>query len=187
MLTQGFCEKFETLRGTTSVASSPAEAAQQIFARCEQAGAQCIALGALDPVLAEQVRERCEAANMDVIAPPYRSEDLPELIDRAQVGVAPADFAIRETGTLIEVTTDDALRLVSALPRVYIGVVQSAHIIDTLEESAPALREAFTRNGRNCAVSFISGPSRTGDIEMVLTLGVHGPEAAHAIVLEQRA
>ena len=53
-----------------------------------------------------------------------------------------------------------------------------------LEDAAPRLRALFQENPRNCVVSFISGPSRTGDIEMILTLGVHGPETAHAIIVE---
>lgn len=184
MLSQGFRDKFEALRGTTSVARSVDEAAQQIFEGCKNANAQCVALGDLDAALAEAVRERCAAEGMDVLVPPYAAVDLPDQIDRADVGVGRVDHAIRETGTLIEITTDDAFRLVSALPTTYIGVVDAGTIVDTLADSASLLRAAFTENDRNCVASFISGPSRTGDIEMVLTLGVHGPEFAHAIVME---
>ena len=78
---------------------------------------------------------------------------------------------------------DDALRLVSALPRVHVGVFRTADLLETLEDAAPRIRTFFTENNRNAAMSFISGPSRTGDIEMRLTLGVHGPAETHAVVI----
>ena len=50
-------------------------------------------------------------------------------------------------------------------------------------DAAARLRTFFDQNPTNATVSFISGPSRTGDIHMRLTLGVHGPETTHAVVV----
>jgi L-lactate dehydrogenase complex protein LldG len=94
-----------------------------------------------------------------------------------------AAFAIAETGTLVEFTTNDATRLVSTLPRVHIGVCRADAIVETLKDAAVLMRDFYTENPKGAVVTFISGPSRTGDIEMRLTLGVHGPEVAHAVVL----
>ena len=107
------------------------------------------------------------------------------LTDRAEVGVTAAEFAIAETGTMVEVAENDANRLVSSLPRIHVCLVRTDALIGTLSDAAPLLREVFALHDKNCVVSFISGPSRTGDIEMKLTLGVHGPEFAHAVLVSE--
>ena len=127
--------------------------------------------------------DRCSKDGAEVIKPPYNRSDLPELIDSAHVGISWTKFAIAETGSLVETTTDDSLRLVSLLPRVHVGLIMAEDLVDTLSEAAPRLRNFFNSNSHNAVVTFISGPSRTGDIEMRLTLGVHGPEVSHAIVI----
>src|SRR5207248_351183 len=103
-------------------------------------------------------------------------------IDRAQVGISAPDFAIAETGSIVEITTDDSMRLVSTLPAVHIAVLPANKILASLSEAAIHIRDAFERNHGNCVVTFISGPSRSGDIEMKLTLGVHGPKASHVVI-----
>jgi L-lactate dehydrogenase complex protein LldG len=85
----------------------------------------------------------------------------------------------------VEFATDDALRLVSALPRIHVGIFRAYDLLATHKEAAAPIREFFIENTQNATATFISGPSRTGDIEMRLTLGVHGPEVAHAVVLGQ--
>jgi len=79
------------------------------------------------------------------------------------------------------------VRLASSLPDTHIGIVYASTLVPRLIDAAPKMREIFTAYPNNVTVSFISGPSRTGDIELILTLGVHGPEAAHAIIIEDIA
>ncbi len=139
------------------------------------------------PSLASVLGERLQQAGIRVLRPPYAYEDLPLQLDQAQVGVSMADYAIAETGTLVEIATNDADRLVSSLPRIHVGVFDASTLLERLFDSAPRIRESFREHGDGCVVSFISGPSRTGDIELKLTLGVHGPEVAHAVILEGSA
>ncbi len=122
--------------------------------------------------------------NIQVLEPPYPSNELPELLDAAQVGITAADWGIAETATLVEVCTDDSIRLVSGLPRTHVGILRASTLVHKFTDAAEPMRKALSENPSNCAISFISGPSRTGDIEMILTLGVHGPERAHAIIIE---
>jgi len=121
-----------------------------------------------------------------VLKEPYAAQGLPDAIDSAQVGVTGIAFAIAQSGTLVEVAVNDAVRLVSALPRTYIGVVRKSTILDRFDEAAAEVRRISARHDGNLTISFISGPSRTGDIEMKLTLGVHGPEKAHAVIIDDR-
>lgn len=115
--------------------------------------------------------------------PPFDAARLPRALDSIQVGISWAAFAIAETGAIVEFSTDDALRLVSALPLVHISVMRAADMIATLREAAAPIRNFYNENSLNANVSFISGPSRTADIEMRLILGVHGPAETHVIIV----
>jgi L-lactate dehydrogenase complex protein LldG len=178
-----FKQKYESLAGVVHVVSGVEEAAEVVATVVGEAKARRVALGEFPKPLREALEQRCVALGSEVVQPPYWSADLPGAIDAAQVGVSPAEFAIAETGTLVEFATDDALRLVSTLPRVHVGVFRAADLVATLRDAAARVRTFYEQNPKHATVTFISGPSRTGDIEMRLTLGVHGPEAAHAVVI----
>lgn len=89
----------------------------------------------------------------------------------ARVGVSQLDWAIAGTGTLVQDATAVAKRLVSTLPPVHVAVIGTGRILESLGAALQRLRPDQV----NC-ISFITGPSRTADIERVLTIGVHGPE-----------
>jgi L-lactate dehydrogenase complex protein LldG len=79
---------------------------------------------------------------------------------------------------------EDALapRLVEMLTSVCVAVLPVSAIIPSLDEAGDVLAR-LERDGHRY-LSFVTGPSRTGDIEMVLTVGVHGPKALHILILE---
>lgn len=97
--------------------------------------------------------------------------------DAADVGISEADFAICETGTLGQDSTDITKRLVSTLPLVHIALVREDKLIKNFADSIALINA----KGKPGSFTFISGPSRTSDIERVLTIGVHGPEELHII------
>lgn len=182
-LVERFRAKFEELRGHVHVVSSWVEAGETALSVCRDAGPGWVALAPL-PGEMQQVIERAGGeGSFEVVGPRYAYDSLPGAIDVAEVGVSAAEFAVAATGTLVEVSTDDSARLVSALPRVHICAFSAGELVEDLSDASPRLRSIFREHKGACAVSFISGPSRTGDIEMILTLGVHGPEETHAIVV----
>jgi L-lactate dehydrogenase complex protein LldG len=89
---------------------------------------------------------------------------------QVQAGLSGALAAIAETGTLVLPSGAGRGQFVSLTPEIHIAVLDSRSIYQDLSQvlNLPELREAS-------AISLISGPSRTADIEMTLTIGVHGP------------
>ena len=99
------------------------------------------------------------------------------------VGVVRAACGIAETGTCVVVTDDEETRLKTMLPEVSVIVLRAADIVPNLADTAAFLRERQA-GGRVSYTSFITGPSRTADIERVSAIGVHGPLDLHIILLE---
>lgn len=178
-----FTNRFRELSGEAHVVARAEEAGHVVAGIIRDEAAECIALAHLDASLHDSVRAAIDP-QMRVLAPPYPSKGLPEFLDAAQVGVTGVDWGIAETATLVEICTDDAVRLVSGLPRTHIGIVRASTLVEKFTDAAEPMRKALADHPDGCSISFLSGPSRTGDIEMILTLGVHGPEIAHAIIIE---
>lgn len=177
-----FSERFEKLSGISHKAATEVEAAGIIAAICSRKNGGCIALSGLPGQLAAHIRECC-GPEITILEEPYDHPSLPAVIDAADIGVTGISFAIAQSGTMVEISTNDTTRLVSSLPDTYIGVLYAEDIIDHYYDGAELIRKIISEHDRNLVISFISGPSRTGDIELKLTLGVHGPEEAHAIII----
>jgi L-lactate dehydrogenase complex protein LldG len=97
------------------------------------------------------------------------------------VGITFAQAGIAETGTLVLDSSVERNRLVSLVPPVHIAVLNATQIYETLGETLAALQNG---NEVSPAITFITGPSRTADIELTLTVGVHGPQELYVIVNE---
>jgi L-lactate dehydrogenase complex protein LldG len=112
------------------------------------------------------------------VSEPDRSELAASLA--GGVGVTLAHAGIAETGSLV--LADDALvpRLLSMLADVCVVLVQETTLVRGLDEAGALLYELNAQGHRY--VSLVTGPSRTADIERVLTIGVQGPKALHIVL-----
>ena len=124
----------------------------------------------------EQLMRRVEV-EIDEIAIAPQAGDL----FGSDVGICTAQAAIAETGTLMLDSEAERHRLVSLLPPVHIAIVDAASICLTLGE---ALAAAQQRDPLSATITFITGPSRTADIELTLAIGVHGPQQLYVIINE---
>ena len=100
-------------------------------------------------------------------------------IFRFDVGITTAQAAIAETGTLVLDSTYERHRLVSLVPPVHIAIINASSIRETLSDVLALLRKDQEISP---SVTFITGPSRTADIELTLAIGVHGPQELYVIV-----
>lgn len=101
----------------------------------------------------------------------------------ADIGVTGADFAVADTGTLVHLARSGSPRMASLLPPVHVAIVRSEQFIPNLPVLISRLRADEWRDGLPSAMTLITGPSRTGDIEQTLSVGVHGPGEVHVVVI----
>ena len=104
-----------------------------------------------------------------------------DLFDGVQAGFSACRGAIAETGTLMLLSGRQTPATVSLLPETHIALVDVSRIVPTMEDAFALLRAECGSLPR--AVNFISGPSRTGDIEQTIVLGAHGPCRVHLILI----
>ncbi len=102
-------------------------------------------------------------------------------VDADKTGISGCFCAIAETGTLMLLSGPQTPATVSLLPETHIALVHVSRIVGTMEDAFALLRAE--RGSLPRAVNFISGPSRTGDIEQTIVLGAHGPCRVHLILV----
>jgi L-lactate dehydrogenase complex protein LldG len=89
---------------------------------------------------------------------------------QCDLGITEADFLLPETGTLVLKSSYEKPRAVSLLPRIHLAIVRP-------EMLRADMHQVFAEVKNNNYLVFITGPSRTADIELTVTLGVHGPRS----------
>ncbi len=108
--------------------------------------------------------------------------DLRQGAATAAVGVTGANFAFAATGTVVLDSTAEEIRLATTLPEHHVVLLDPAKILEDDLAAVPHLR-TFHQNSPRNYLAYITGPSRTADIERVLTIGVHGPKRLHILLL----
>lgn len=112
----------------------------------------------------------------------FRAETLTTL-EAVPVGLTGADGAAATTGSLIVSTGPGKGRIPTVLPRVHIAVIDSNQIVPRIEDWVAHIRAQHLQPVLNTSnLCFITGPSRTADIEKNLVLGMHGPELLQVVV-----
>jgi L-lactate dehydrogenase complex protein LldG len=106
-------------------------------------------------------------------------------VDADKTGISGCFCAIAETGTLLLLSGPQTPGSVSLLPETHIAIVPLGRIVATMEDAFALLRAECGKLPR--AVNFISGPSRTGDIEQTIVLGAHGPCRVHLILVGENS
>jgi len=99
-----------------------------------------------------------------------------------RLGITGCLCAIAETGTLVFIPGPQMPTATTLLPDTHVVVLRASDIVATMEDAFMRVRAAKSRMPR--AIHFISGPSRTGDIEQTIVLGAHGPYRVHVLLLD---
>jgi L-lactate dehydrogenase complex protein LldG len=201
-LARRFGEELEKLYGTFEILDTPTEARLALINRLlswmqeDEQNRKGVVVGA------EQARHvltwspgalpipGLESALTDLELHPVAPTDLSDPAVRDSVrhiryGVTGVIAAFAATGSMLVASGSATARAASLLPLRHIGLIPYSRLYRTMEEWLIERRQAgelelFFRSRAN--VSMITGPSKSADIEMNLTLGVHGPKFVHAIL-----
>lgn len=93
-------------------------------------------------------------------------------------GFRTAEAGIAETGTIVETSAGGKTLLPGLLADIHVSIVPVSSVVDRMEEALSTFAAGTPRN-----ISFLSGPSKTADIEQTLTVGAHGPKKAIVLLL----
>lgn len=96
------------------------------------------------------------------------------------IGITAADWGVAESATLIQLTTEGRPRSTSLVPSIHIGVLPTNRLLATLEQAYAMLMNTPLPD----SFVFISGPSKTADIEAHMVHGAHGPKEMHTILVD---
>jgi len=173
-----FRSKAEAVSAEVHRVSSRAAAVEQIVAILSREGVDdapgARAVWCQGPILGgldwQSVCDRVPGLSFDVTR--ERAAD-------SRVGVSEFGWAIADTGTLAQDATDPRLRLASMLPEAHVALVRTDAILPDL-----AALLARIEPGRMRYLACVTGPSRTADIERVLTIGVHGPRKLVIVAID---
>jgi len=113
-------------------------------------------------------------------------EELVAQLADCGAGVTAVDYAIAETGTIVLTSDEPNALLVSLLPTIHIAVLRPSQISGSLADVISKLNVERVGPNQSCrSASFITGPSRTSDVELTLSIGVHGPKELHVIIVDE--
>ena len=107
-------------------------------------------------------------------------------IEAAYIGITSADFVVAHTATMVMKSRPRQLRSVSLVPSIHVCVVTAGQVLADLAELYTRLQwsPGQKEEGLTNCMTFISAPSKTGDIELVMVNGAHGPREVHLIVID---
>lgn len=126
-----------------------------------------------------QLEALCESAGLSLL-----HESLRDHIGSIHTGLTLGDWGIAETATLVLDSTSEDVRVATMLSEIHVAVLPVSHIRTNASQLESELTERMQAAPRYLA--FISGASRTADIERVLTIGVHGPQELHLLLLDEK-
>jgi L-lactate dehydrogenase complex protein LldG len=167
-----FRKNLESVRGRYISVASQAEAVVAVQKIIDEIRPDRIALSDASAVLSM-------ADSLSTSAEVLVKASAKELFS-CEVGLTSAQWAIAETGTLVLESAKEFNRLTSLVPERHICILESDNIRGTMSEILSIVGERLSPT-----VTFITGPSRTSDIELTLAIGVHGPAELYVIVVER--
>lgn len=174
-----FLEELETLGGHGERVKSLEKARDYVLSLAERRSARLLVRWDAGELEELGVDGPLEAAGTEVAV--WREvEDLRKVVARAEIGLTTAEWAIAETGSLVLAGGPGKGRSVTLLPPVHVAVIPVDRVLRTVPEAIGKYSGGEVPNN----LCFHTGPSRSGDIEMTLSVGVHGPGEVHVVLVD---
>ena len=170
-------EKAEKIQAVVSDVSSVADVFNYTLELTRNQGGKTIAAPGFAPADLETLGGLCTKEDIQLLEPPFRNN-----LEGIHTGLTFADWGIAETGTLVMDSAREDLRIVTMLSEIHVAALPKAAIYPDTDALALEMDAIF--KARASYLAFISGPSRTADIERVLSIGVHGPRQLHILLMD---
>ena len=170
-----FRQALEAVAGRCLVVRDEAEAAEALRQIAEQRSCSRVAVS--DSPLVGRV------LNLAALPAEVLENPAAEALFDCDLGVTGAQWGVAETGTLVLESDAERHRLASLVPSAHVAIIESRNVRQTLGEVLQAINDRGAE-GLSRAVTFITGPSRTSDIELTLAIGVHGPAELYVVIIE---
>jgi L-lactate utilization protein LutC len=179
-----FCEQFVLAGGQAHRVSTAAEAVARVLEIVRSKSARRIALGRSSFLDGLNLSEQLAAAGAEPIpVDKLSAENSRDPLFAADVGISGADFLIAESGTVVLRACPEGPRSLSLLPPVHLVIAERARLVPDLFDVFAAQLWGEPPNLPSC-LTLITGPSKTGDIELRLVTGVHGPGEMHLFLVD---
>lgn len=167
---EGFKTKAEELTVKILRASSSQETLDLIIHQIQQLNIQKVASTPLAMVDDKELATYAYSADLDFTIQLNKGK-----IEQADMGISEFDLGIAQLGCIVQDASDLHTRLVSMLPPIHLALLRTAALVESFADALEVIEKAYKGNIPPY-LSFITGPSKTADIERELTIGVHGPE-----------
>ncbi|MBW4437354.1 MAG: lactate utilization protein [Pleurocapsa minor GSE-CHR-MK-17-07R] len=181
-----FAAEMTNLKGEPQLVTGDDAAREAVISALKAIGTTSILAWDFQHIPVAGLREAIAEAGIDILYPDTTDEYRTQMLATAEAAgasVTGVTAAVAATGTMIVRTGAGRGRIATVLAPVHIAVIEAGQIVARLENWVAAQRANGLSDVLDSAnVCFISGPSRTGDIEMELILGVHGPGRVIAII-----
>jgi len=126
-----------------------------------------------------------DEGRLEALSAEEAAQQLRGRVEQSFIGVTAADYCLAATATLVMRTRPGQARSVSLVPAIHIGIIHIDQILADLKELYALLLwdPEVRREGLTNCMTFISGPSKTADIEAIMVHGAHGPREVHILVM----
>jgi len=104
-------------------------------------------------------------------------------VEKAQAGIIQADYGLAETGSVVLIASPEKPRIASLLPPICYFVLSVPSLLDSMGRLMEELGTLHRKGEMPAVVNVVTGPSRTADIELSLTVGVHGPGEVNVVLV----
>ena len=197
-----FVTKAEAVSATVARVASPQDAFAYAVDLCDRKEACQLLVSGCEADLSPEAEALCDTKQTKVMAAPelppeehaalsalcadkgieLTARDLRNHLAGIDIGVTYADFGIADTGTLVIDSSSEQVRLATMISEIHVAVLPRSRLRETSYALEDELRGGMQQSPNYMA--FITGASRTADIERVLALGVHGPLELHILIME---
>ena len=188
-----FAAKLAALGGSCEITKQPSEVPERVLEKIRAWKSNGVDVGeilswASGELSIPDIEERLERAGLSLFVPDdLHDGHVRSRASSAVVGLTSADAAFAATGSVVLMSASGKSRAASLLPLHHLVLVPTSRLYPTIEAWLQELRQG-DRLGEllraNAQIAFVTGPSKSADIELNLTLGVHGPRVVHAIIFD---